>query len=447
MVDKHIFSESYEIRKQAVFEALRREDALRERSRAHSLSRVTVRLLVTAVVLSILTLSVYAAVQWIQFRMEQNDDGVHVYANLPDVGDGTNAREEKPLRSWCAEDGEISVCVRIPDLPMDMEEDKTANGKYGSDDNARSITVNGIDLRRSDFDQLIGGATSMEQFTAGGKPVYVVRKGEADYYNRIAFVAFQEEELLLKLWVSYGVTEEELAALVSTMTLSYTEDPLLAIPILNEWSEGEVGEVPFVIVGEEDPVYESDLIAIGESARDENNWFTMTVEEVSIHDSVGVLKRSGILDDAYIERFTDEAGRLIPYNRTRIVWIESEGKQPQKAFREGETVTKKLYVVTLTMTDVTMEEFSEEDRDRMLRACVNSFKLSGYTVDHETIRLIDGNAVVDRKPGEHAGKDELVYREYLENGRWRVAYLVDDDVAEGSLVLNSETGGIYVKIQ
>jgi hypothetical protein len=47
-----------------------------------------------------LSVSVYAAVQWIDFRTEQKDDEVHVHASLNETKMNTADREGKPLRSW-----------------------------------------------------------------------------------------------------------------------------------------------------------------------------------------------------------------------------------------------------------------------------------------------------------------------------------------------------------
>ena len=57
------------------------------------------------------------------------------------------------------------------------------------------------------------------------------------------------------------------------------------------------------------------------------------------------------------------------------------------------------------------------------------------------------DAVVDRTPGESADSCESIYREYLGDGQWRIAFLIDADIAEGDLVLANDMGEIYVKIQ
>jgi len=447
MKDKHIFSKSYLDRKEAVLNALRREVVQEKRSNTAFLSRTPFKVLASVAILSVLTVSVYAAVQWIDFRMEQNRDEVRIHAGLNETGENTANKEEKPLRSWRAEDGEISVSLHIPDLPTDMSEDMTANGKYRSEDGSRSITINGIDLRRSDLDQLISGATATNQFEAGEKALYVVTKGEADFYNRIAYVVFEEDELVLKLWVSYGITDEELSGLVSTMTLEYTTDALLAIPIQNEMTDNSDVDIPFVYVNEDDPINEADLLEIGESARDDNDWYTATVNTVDVYDNINVLKPNYILRKDFIEQFTDTSGNLIPYNRTELILTVEENGTATREFGETVTAKKKLYVVTLTMADITMNDLSDADREDMLRACVNSFNLYAYTVENGEIQMQSTNAVVDRKPNARAVSSEIIYREYLGNNQWKVAYLIDEDAAEGNLVLEQYTGNIYVKVQ
>ena len=233
MRDKHTFSKSYTERKKAVLKALHREEELEQKNKLCFFTRTPIRIMASIAILSVLTVSVYAAVQWIDFQMDQNGDEVRIHASLNETDNNT----EKTLRSWRAENGEISVSLNIPDLPADMDKDLTANGKYDSTDTSRSMTINGIDLRRSDLNELIYGTTNTKQLDVGGKSMYIVEKGEANYYNRIAYIVFDEDELVLKLWVSTGITDTELTALASTMTLEYTSNSLLAIPIINELND------------------------------------------------------------------------------------------------------------------------------------------------------------------------------------------------------------------
>jgi len=446
MKDKHTFSKSYTDRKEAVLRALRREEALEAEKKSCLFTRTPIKIMASVAILSVLTVSVYAAVQWIDFRMEQNGDEVRIHASLNEAGESTGS-EEKPLRSWRAEDGEISICLNIPDLPADMSEDLTANGKYRSEDGSRAMTINGIDLRRSDLNQLIGGTTNTKQLDVGGKTMYIVEKGEVDYYNRMAYIVFEEDELVLKLWVSYGITDEELTALASTMTMEYTTDALLAIPIQNELSGTTDVEIPDIYYAPYDPIYENDLIEIGQSARDDNNWYTATIDAVEVHNTINVLDPNYILRKDFVERFTDASGNLIPYNRTEVIITEEEGNRVSKQFGETVSATKKLYVVTLTMEDVTMDEIPEADRESMLKACVNSFNLYEYTVADGEIKMHSSNAVVDRTPNAYADSSEIIYREYLGNNQWKVAYLIDETDAEGNLMLEQYTGKIYVNIQ
>lgn len=436
MKDNHVFSESYESRKQAVLKALRHESALPKRPSVG----MPVKIAAVLALISALTVSVYAAARWIDFYMEKDGSDVHIHASLPETDSGS---EKTPLRSWCTEEGEIGIRLVIPDLPADMEADKTANGKYHGRDATRAMTVNGIDLRRSDLDHLIGGAADVRQFTAGGKAVYIIQKGETVFYNRIAYIVFEKEELVLKLWISHGITDDELFTMAETITLAETVDTALAIPIQNEPRGGADTDIPFVYVSEDDPVYEADLLKIGEAARDRQDWYTVTVNGVSVHDTTAVLNPHCILRADFLARFTDTDGTLIPYNRTPIV----QGGDGTSRFGESVSATKKLYVITITMADVTMEDIPEADRDRMLQACVNSFNLHGYTVQDGTIKRISTDAVVDRTPGESADSCESIYREHLGDGQWRIAFLIDADIAEGNLVLANDVGEIYVKLQ
>ncbi len=446
MSDKHIFSKSYEERKEALLNSLHREETIEESTRTNFKSRAVLKIVASVVILSALSMGVYAAVQLIDFRVEQNGDEVHVHASLNESGENTAGNEEKPLRSWNSEEGEISIRLNIPDLPSDMAEDKTANGKYHSEDGSRSMTINGIDLRRSDLDQIIGGTSNVKQLDAGGKPMYVIAGGDADYY-RLAYILFEEDELVLKLWVGYGITDDELLAMASTLTLEETDDALLAIPIMNEVSDDSYDWTTPITI-EVDPIYESDLLEIGESARAATDWYTATVNSVEVYDNISMLNPYYILNKNFVERFTDASGNLIPYNRTEMIITTEDGKYASRHFGESITSQKKLYVITLTMADVTMDTLDEEDRDGMLKACVHGFHINSYTVaDGEIGMLSSSGVVVDRKPEAHADSSEPIYREYIGNNQWKVAYLVDDTIADDNLVLNSYTGKIYVKIQ
>ncbi len=446
MKDKHIFSKSYTERKEAVMNALRREETAEKSGCASSAPRIPLRILACAALLSVLTVSAYAAVQWIEFRLVRDGDETHIHASLNETGDTSADREEKPPRSWNAEEGEISVRLLIPDLPSDMREIENTNGKYYSDDTSRGMTVNGIDLRRSDLDQIIGGNADIQQIDAGGKPMYVIKgHSEAAYYNRTAYILLQEEELVLKFWVSYGITDEELLAMASTLTLEETDDPWLALPISNEVSDDSFDWTTPIVI-ERDPVYEADLLEIGESVRAANDWYTATVNRVEIHDNIHVLNRHCITRKDYVESFIDDSGKLIPYTRTEKILVQ-DGQGWALQYGEDVSVTKKLYVVTLTMEDVTIIPDDEAANERMLKACVNGFNLKGYTISDGKVEMTSIDAAVNRKPESHSGNGEGIYREYLGNNQWKIAFLIDSDTAVGDLVLYDETCKIYVKIQ
>ena len=446
MRDKHIFSPSYTARKEAVMNALRREETAEKNSHTCSASRIPLKILACAALLSVLTVSVYAAVQWIEFRLVQDGDETRIHASLNETGDTSADREEKPPRSWNAEEGEISVRLLIPDLPSDMRERENTNGKYYSDDTSRGMTVNGIDLRRSDLDQIIGGSADVKQIDAGGKPMYVISgHSEAAYFNRTAYILLEEEELVLKFWVSYGITDEELLAMASTLTLEETDDPWLALPISNEVSDDSFDWTTPIVI-EREPVYEADLLEIGESARAANDWYTATVNRVEIHDNIHVLNRHGITRKDYVESFIDDSGKLIPYTRTEKILVQ-DGQGWSLQYGEDVSVTKKLYVVTLTMEDVTINPDDEAANEEMLKACVNGFDLKGYTISDGKVEMTSIDAAVNRKPESHSGNGEGIYREYLGNNQWKIAFLIDSDTAVGDLVLYDETCKIYVKIQ
>ncbi len=383
--------------------------------------------------------------------MEQDGNEVHFHASLNEGGTSTDTAEGKPLRSWNSDESEISIRLNIPNLPSDMWEIANTNGKYDSSDSSRAMTINGIDLRRSDLNEIIGGSANATRLDAGGKSLYVITgNSEAAYYNRMAYIVFEEEELVLKIWVSYGITDDELLALATTLTLEETDDATLAIPIINEVSDTTGDEETKVYYYERDPVYEADLLEIGQSARSATDYYTATVTGVEVYDNISVLNPNCILRKDFVERFTDGNGNLVPYSRTEIIHT-FDGNNKFVSMDFGDTVSsnKKLYVVTMTATDVTMDGIAEDHRDEMLKACVNGYNLVNYSIANGEVELEyrEGSFVIDRKPELRADSNEIIYREYLGNNQWKIAFLLEESDTNDSLLLYSYTSKIYVKIQ
>ncbi len=441
MQDKHTFSRAYMERRNAVLGALLREESIGTERHSDHFTRTAIRILASVVIFSALTVSVYAAVQWIDFHMEQDGNEVHIHASLNETAENDGI-EKKPVRSWNAENGEISIRLNIPDLPSDMFELKNTNGKYDSEDTSRAMTINGIDLRRSDLNQIIGGEKETKQIDVGGKTMFVIgSNNDAVYYNRTVYILFEEEELVLKLWVSYGITDDELNALASTMTIEETTDATLALPIINEFGDDSYDWTTPITI-EREPIYERDIAAIGESVRDTHDHYTITVDEVEIFDSISELNPNCILRADFVERFTDDAGSLIPYNRTEKLYIQ-DGEYWTIQFGDTIESRKKLVVITFTMSDI--EEGSYYDGN--ITPTVNGYQLFSYTVTDGEINFSDTpNAVIDRKPEARADTTELIYREYLGDNRWKVAYLIEQDMAEDNLAFYSYTGNVTVKI-
>ena len=224
----------------------------------------------------------------------------------------------------------------------------------------------------------------------------MITKGEADFYNRIVYVIYEKEELVLKMWVSYGITDEELLPMLASLTVEETTDTLKAIPILNELNNTSDNMIPDVICRDEVPVNESELSEIGETIRSEGNAYTVMVDNVAVYDHINVLRKDCMLRESFVKRFTDASGKLIPYNRTEVLWEGEECKH----FGETVSALKKLYVVTLTMTDAADEEMTE--------AFVNGFRLKGYSTLEGKIAVTLRSAVVDGKPGATADSSESI---------------------------------------
>lgn len=441
MKEIHIFSDRYENRKRAVLSALNSYETKRQATRTKL--RLPVRILISAAILAAVTVSAFAAAKWIELRIERDGDKVKIHAELNETG--TSSKAEKPLRSWRSEEGEISIQLNIPDLPADMTEDKTANSKYGGADNSRSLTFCAIDLRRGDLNQLKAGVTDVTCFDADGREVYVLKTGDANYYNRTAYMVFEEDELVIKVWVSYGITDEELTAMLTSLALEETDDPSVAVPVWNEMIDTD--DTPDIFEGESTSEYARELSEINEPVRDANERFTATVKGVEGFDDARSLDFKYVIYKDLFYRFVNADGTLRPFERTIVNTTFNDDGSFTKEFGESVQMKKKLYVVTLAMTDVDFSDCDEADREDMLLACINGFELDGYTNDGDEIKITSFSAVADRKLGQYTGNGEMVYRQELGDGLWKVAFLIDEDIAAGDMVLHGYTSKIYVKIK
>lgn len=440
MKEIHVFSDRYNDRKRAVVSALRSYESEQTLTCAKKMC-LPIRVLISVAIIAAVSVSAFAAVKWIEFRVDRDGDRVNVHAGVNETAN----KEDRPLISWRSDDDEISVKLNIPDLPADMSPNMTANGKYGGADSSRSLTFSVIDLHRSDIDQITAGVTDVERFDADGREVYVIKTGEANYYNRTAYMAFEREAIVLKIWVSYGVTDEELTAMLMSLTLEETDDPSVAVPVLNELTDAN--DAPDIFERESTTQYVSELSDIGESIRDTNERFTATVKSVEVFDDAKTLDFKHVIYKDMFYRFVNADGTLRPFERTMVNTIFNDDGSFIKEFGESVKMKKKLYVVTLAMTDIDFSDLDEADREDMLIACINGFELDGYTTEGSEIKITSFNAVADRTLGQYTGNGEMVYRRALGDGLWSVAFLVDEDIAEGNLVLHSYTSEIYIKIK
>lgn len=438
----HTFSDRYIKRKEAVLSALLREEREKASKGRTNFTGAPARILICAAVIAVLSASAFAVSRFIEFRMNLDRNEVTVQAGTTDT---KKENDERPLRSWRSDEGEISVHLNITGLPSDMHEKMFTNGKYESSDPSRRLTISGIDLRRSDLNEIIKGATGTRAINSGGKTVYVIEKGEADFYDRLAYMVFEEEELILKFYVSWGISDDELGSLAESIKIEYTADALSAIPIENEIRTGSADRITFETGYK--PIAEADLRKTGEPVRDINGRFTLTVDDVSIYDDIRILDPGGILNQDYVRNFTDENGDLIPYNRTELISAGESGETQPAQFGETVQVSKKLFVITLTVSDIDLDDFSESDRYDQLCAYVYSFTLNGFTIINGRADITTQSSVIEHSPGVRSSFSEPVYREDLGNGQWRIAYLIDEDVASGDLVLRGMTSsGINIKI-
>ena len=394
-------------------------EAEAEKTETRFTKRPIFRVIIVAAVLSLMTVSALAATKLIKFAVADDGKRVTVVVSVPDEIKDT----ETPLYAWNPDKDEIGIKLNFSYMPSDITEDKTSPNKYGGEGEGRFMTFTGIDLRRSDFVSIIGKTQTPREFLAGNNRAYLVTdESEIAVYNKTLFLLFESEQLLLKAFVGFGITEDEIKAIASGITLEKTTDASLALPISNT-AIGSDADIPQVYVHENPAVHIGDVYEIGESAEYEdyfNGTYTVTLESAEVLDNISSLDRSCFFD--FLEDtkyFVDENGNFIPYNRTEI--DRENGK-----FGETVKMTKRMILVT-----VSTEGISEENQ----RPFLHGFKLAGLSVNEDgTIHnsLTMGRYVVDRMPTKLSGTHEPVYRKDLGDGRYILGYMLDADECGGN---------------
>ena len=439
MNDRHKFSNDYENKKRAILNAL--EDTTEERP--HVSSRVAVKLIAVAALISILTVGVFAATKLIEFSLKQEGDKIQISAKLPDRSDADIANNEnKPLRSWNADEDEISVKLNFGYMPGDIVEDSTAPYKFSDEEFTRALTFVGHDLRRSDFETILAGADSYVGLDAGENKAYIVYwDSETAFYNRKLYVLFEAEELLVSAYVSYGITDDELREIAENITVTETDNTSEALPIGNEFGTDSTNEQK-VFYHENPPEYYADLLTLGDTGRYDGYYDSadVTVKSIEYYDTMADFDNSCIIHQSFVEKFVDENGNLIEYNRTEL--IRGDGETTFNKWGETVPMIKKFVVVTLSL-DYEYGGEAELSKFDIEAPFLHTFDLG------ELVLLDNGEVVLDyndyyynRTPGKMATRREPVYREYLGDNTWRLGYLLDIDKLEGELYFFSEYADI-----
>ncbi len=436
MEHKHIFSEGYQKRKTAVLSALKREAKLSRQARAFPLS---LRLTAVIAVAAVLSVGVFAAVRLIDFRMELDDDTAKIHAELHESTDASTT----PNRAWNANEDEVMVRLSFGYMPEDIEPDLTANGKYGGAESSRAMTFSGFDLRICDLNTVIGNVGKAEEFTAGGNRAFLITSdSELALYTKTLYVLFEEDELIIKASVGFGISEEELKAIAAGLGIEETDDISLALPIANETGLGGTSDIPFIYISESPKAYREDLLALGESGHYDflSSYDDITVEKAELFDSIASLNQEYLTNSGreLLRSMTDAEGSFIPYKRTMV--DNEAGK-----FGETTEVTKRLVVFTVKLKEV----WEVDDVEPNPLAFMQTFKLGRLVTNEDgTIErnYAIGTAVIDRTPGTNAGTAEAIYREPLGDDTYRIAYLIDDDQLDSELLLDSRYAEIYYVI-
>ncbi|MBE6625744.1 MAG: hypothetical protein E7628_00985 [Ruminococcaceae bacterium] len=438
MREQHTFSENYDNKKRAILDALNST----EEPKTYPNYRIAVKLIAVAAIISVLTIGVFAAVKLANFAITQDDDGIRIHASLPEKSESDDEVEEnKPLRSWNIDDGGVGAKLIFGYMPEDITENATTPYKYSNEEFTRALTFTGYDLRRSDFDEVLSGAASYKSIDTGANKAYIVYgKSEVSFYDRMLYILFEDEDLLVSVYVSYGITDEELTMIVENLSVVETYDTAEAMPIGNEFGTNS-GETQ-VYYYENPPEYYSDLLKLGETGTDESVYHaaSVTVNSIDYYDSLAGFDYGNIINMDFVKKFIDDRGNLIEYYRTEI--IRGDGETTVSKYGENVPMTKKFITVTLTldyeyMGDADLGKFDYEP------PYLHTFSLGGIVIlDDGEVRFREGDYDINKTPGTHAVSHDPVYREYLGNNTWILGYLIDTDELDGELYFFSDHADI-----
>ena len=223
------------------------------------------------------------------------------------------------------------------------------------------------------------------------------------------------------------------------MKITETADINIALPIANELSENRT-DIPFVFKVEPLNVYRDDLLYVGEDGKykDEFSDMTLRVDGFEIFDRVTGFE-DGFINREFAEKFTNDEGELIAYNRAEAIISEdiSAGEKPKISL--GETVVMKKVFVCVTVT-------ASGDTDENMKPFLHTLKLGGLVeTDDGIIERTQKNQrfLIDGVPGEYAATHEPVYCKKAGDGKWILGYLIDEDEIVNELYFYSEYAELH----
>ena len=443
MNERHIFSPEYEAKKKALLCAVREESE----KKGFALSAKTIK---TAAICAVCALAIVGGAVMIKTapwktaigtpdlsKTASNDHADDAGMNASTNGTATfitakmNTDPTLPKREWNFGEGEVGIKLGYGYFPEDLSEDQTAPYKYGSaSDASRMITVCGYDLRTSEMNAKVAESQLCEKLTLGGHAAYLVTGTEISRYDRDLYVFFEEDELIVRFMVGYGVLDAEIKEIAEKLTVSETTDVDEAMPI---WKAPTAEEVTGEVLTSGDPYENTDTdVKFGEKVS--GMAFDYAVNGVEVRDTLAGLDESCLdVEFPNAEYFIGNDGILIPYERTEL--IHGDGVNVKSGFGETKMVQKKLVIVEYTVS-------GREDMpfDKVLFA---GFSVAYLKTD------ADGRAVgylpdtvVGHVPGGFSETVEPVYAEW-EDGvsgissrpigecdgmKLKIGYLIDEDM-------------------
>lgn len=343
--EQHEFSHTYMRKKKLFMEEMKLKDGQTQKKRKRH------RMLIAAACLLIgMPTTVFGAVKVYNMIVQKQNYEVNVSV--------TN-KDSKKADKWYK--------LKIDKLPENMEAIDDSAMKYSFKDN---YALGGFSFAlwrvegNSDFPTLY--SKSYEEKEINGKKAVIVHRetGNKDLmFNRVIFLYFEEEGIMLQSYIGNDITEEQTIDVLGSISLEPTsKEKSSHISDYDKKYFSEEGKTTKVIPLKKDS---KRLFHIGQKVpvtiSMDNSQIEYVIEKVEVFDSIKDFKRENFnemgLGRLNENQTLDQAGQLIPYRRDE--YRVGNGKDSIDTLVESKLVHPKFVYLTTTVKNIGKKEIEE----------------------------------------------------------------------------------------